>query len=52
VRALFADLPVRDLKVRSAVYLPTATRWACAVERVAPAALPWGGLIVVAGEKA
>ena len=52
VRALFAGLPVRALSLRSAVYLPNATRWSRAVERRLPSALPWGGVIVVAGEKA
>ena len=51
VRALFSGLPVRNLKLRSAIFLPSATRWDRGLERVTPSALPWGGLLVVAGEK-
>ena len=52
VRALFAGLPVRDLKLRSAIYLPAATPLARGLERGIPSALPWDGLLVVSGEKA
>ena len=51
VRALFSGLPVRNLKLRSAIFLPSATRWDRGLERVTPSALPWGGLLLVAGEK-
>lgn len=51
-RALFAGLPVRDLKLRSAVFLPSASRWARCVERILPGAMPWGGLLFVSGERA
>ena len=52
VRALFSGLPVRKLKLRSAIFLPSATRWARMMEQGAPAALPWGGLLLATGEKA
>lgn len=52
VRALFSGLPVRNLKLRSAVFLPSATRAARCLERVIPGALPWGGLLLATGEKA
>ena len=52
VRALFAGLPVRNLKLRSAIYLPSGTSWARALEQCIPSALPWGGLLLVTGEKA
>lgn len=52
VRALFTGLPVRNLRSRSAIFLPSATRWARRVEPRIPAALPWGGLLVLQGEKA
>ena len=52
VRALFDGLPVRNLKLRSAIFLPSATRWARGLEQVAPSVLPWGGLLLATGEKA
>lgn len=52
VRALFAGLPVRNLKLRSAIFLPSATRWARWLEQGVPSALPWGGLLLATGEKA
>ena len=52
VRALFAGLPVRKLTLRSAVFLPSATRTARCLERAIPGALPWGGLLLASGEKA
>lgn len=51
VRALFAGLPVRHLRLRSAVFLPSASRSARCLERILPAALPWGGLLLATGEK-
>ncbi|MBI3431132.1 MAG: class I SAM-dependent methyltransferase [Hydrogenophilales bacterium] len=52
VRVLFSGLPVRNLKLRSAVFLPSGTIWARLLEQGVPAVLPWGGLLVVQGEKA
>lgn len=52
VRALFSGLPVRKLKLRSAIFLPSATRTARCLERAIPGALPWGGLLLATGEKA
>lgn len=52
VRALFAGLPVRELKLRSAIFLPFATRWARLLEQGMPAGLPWGGMLMLHGEKA
>jgi SAM-dependent methyltransferase len=51
VRALFAGLPVRGLTVRSGIFLPSGTRWAALLERSLPDTLPWGGLLMVSGEK-
>jgi hypothetical protein len=45
-------LPVRNLKLRSAIFLPSATRAARGLEQAMPAALPWGGLLLATGEKA
>jgi SAM-dependent methyltransferase len=52
VRALFSGLPVRNPKLRSAIFLPSATRWAALIEQGVPAALPWGGMLLATGEKA
>jgi len=52
VRALFSGLPVQNLKLRSAIFLPSGTGWATWLDRGVPQVLPWGGLLLVAGEKA
>lgn len=52
VRALFSGLPVRNLKLRSAIFLPSATRAARCLEQAMPSVLPWGGLLLATGEKA
>jgi SAM-dependent methyltransferase len=51
VRAMFSGLPVRNLTLRSAIFLPSGTGWATRVEQEMPGALPWGGLLLAAGEK-
>ena len=51
VRALFSGLPVRNLKLRSVIFLPSGTGFATLLERGVPKVLPWGGLLIVAGEK-
>jgi SAM-dependent methyltransferase len=52
VRALFSGLPVRNLKICSAIFLPSATCRARWLEQGMPSALPWGGLLLASGEKA
>jgi SAM-dependent methyltransferase len=52
LRAFFAGLPVRNLKLCSAVFLPSGTKLARSLEKCTPAVLPWGGMLLVAGEKA
>jgi SAM-dependent methyltransferase len=52
VRALFSGLKVRKLTLRSAIFLPSATRWSRVFERGAPAVLPFGGLLLATGETA
>ncbi len=52
VRALFDHLPVRNLTLHSAIYLPSGTRLAQALELRIPGALPWGGLLLATGDKA
>lgn len=51
VLALFADLPVRNLRLRTAVFLPSGTVCAKRVERHVPGLLPWGSLLLASGEK-
>lgn len=51
LRALFAGLPVRDLVIRSAVFMPSATAPARLAEMLIPAALPLGSMLLVAGRK-
>ncbi len=51
VRALFSGLPVKNLKLRSAIYLSSGSGWATWVERGVPAVLPWGGMLLASGEK-
>lgn len=52
VCALFDGLPVRKLRLHSAIFLPSGTRWARALEPCVPSVLPWGGLLLATGEKA
>jgi len=51
VRSLFSGLPVRNLKLRSAIFLPSATPWSRGLEQGLPSGLPWGGLLLATGEK-
>ena len=48
---VFSGLAVRRLTVRSAIFLPGGDRMARTLERLLPHTLPWGGLVVVAGER-
>lgn len=49
--ALFKGLPATDLVLRSAVFLPGGDTVARAAEALLPARLPWGSLLVLAGNK-
>ncbi|MDP3419391.1 MAG: class I SAM-dependent methyltransferase [Thiobacillus sp.] len=51
VREMFAGLPVKNLKLRSVIFLPSGTGRAIWLEHGIPEALPWGGLLLMAGEK-
>lgn len=51
VRALFSGLPVQNLKLRSAIFLPSGSSSAIWLERGMPRMLPWGGILLVTGEK-
>lgn len=49
VAALLRNLPVRDVRVATAILLPNGGALAQMLERVAPGSLPWGGFIAVTG---
>jgi len=51
IRSLFAGLPVKNLRLRSAIFLPSATGCATRLEHTLPSVSPWGGLLLMAGEK-
>lgn len=51
IREFFSGLPVRNLKLRSAIFLPSGTKLAVRLEKCLPPVLPWGGLLLMAGEK-
>lgn len=46
-----AGLPVANLRTRSAVFVPSGSVLARLAERCVPAALPYGALLLVSGEK-
>ncbi len=52
VRALFAGLPVRNLRLHSAIFLPAAGPVARWLETRLPATLPFGALLLASGDKA
>lgn len=49
VRRLFAGLPVAQLRLRTAVFLPGGNRFAQLCERILPNQVPWGSFLVVSG---
>jgi SAM-dependent methyltransferase len=51
VRAMFSGLPVRNLTLRSAIFLPSGTGGARWVEQSMSKVLPWGGMLLMTGEK-
>ncbi len=44
-----AGLPVRDVRLRSAIVFPSGSVLARAADRMMPSGLPWGGLTVASG---
>ncbi len=52
VLGFFSGLPVRKLAVSSAIFLPSASRWAMRLEQILPSRLRYGGLLMLHGEKA
>lgn len=50
-RAGFKELPVENVRSRSAIYWPSGTYPARLVEKLLPGCLPWGGLTVLSGNK-
>ncbi len=51
IRAALATLPLTNIRVRSALFLPGASLLARACERTLPNRLPWGGFLVAAADK-
>lgn len=49
VAALMSGLPVRDLRVATAIFVPGGGPLAQRLESLVPAGLPWGGFIAVTG---
>ena len=47
----FKGLPVENVRLRSAIYLPSGRYSARLVEKLLPGCLPWGGLMVLSGNK-
>ena len=52
VGELFEGLPLAHIKLRSAVFLPGASRYAQRFERALPQRLPWGSFLVVSADVA
>ncbi|MDP3031233.1 MAG: class I SAM-dependent methyltransferase [Rhodocyclaceae bacterium] len=49
VAAMLGELPVEDITVASAIFVPWGGTLARAVESIAPNGLPWGSFIAVSG---
>nr|WP_011265175.1 class I SAM-dependent methyltransferase [Leptospirillum ferrooxidans]AAX38528.1 ORF213 [Leptospirillum ferrooxidans] len=47
----FASLPIRDLRMHSAVFLPSGSKWARTIENVLPNKVLSGALLIVSGER-
>jgi SAM-dependent methyltransferase len=52
IRSALKALPLANIQVRTALFLPGASPLACTCERVLPGKLPWGGFLVAAADKA
>ena len=44
-------LPISNSRLRSAIYLPWGSITARTIERLLPGSVPWGGLMVLSGDK-
>ncbi len=49
VRDFFSGLPVTNLSLSSAIFVPSGGSIAVIAERLLPSALPWGALLIAAG---
>ena len=52
VRMLLAGLPMRNLIVRAANFLPSGTSWTRLLDKACPPVAPWSELLVALGGKA
>ena len=50
VRAALAALPVNNVQVRTAIFLPSGSGFARTLEQVLPNRLPYGGFLAVSGD--
>jgi len=48
--AILGELPIGCVRFSSAIFLPSGTDFAQAVEHVLPNSLPWGALLVVSAD--
>lgn len=51
LRGSVKELSVTNIHLRSAVFMPSGSNTACLVEHLLPNFVPWGGFMVLAGEK-
>ncbi|MDP2433927.1 MAG: class I SAM-dependent methyltransferase [Pseudomonadota bacterium] len=51
IHAAMAALPLANIQISTALFLPGASPLARAVERALPNSLPWGGFLVAAADK-
>jgi len=51
LRGSVNGLPVANVRLRSAVFLPSGSSTARIAERVLPNFIPWGGFVLLSGEK-
>lgn len=49
LRHALAGLPARNIRIRTAIFVPSGSWVAVVAERVLPNALPWGGFLLVTG---
>lgn len=52
IRAAMAALPLANIRISTALFLPGASPLARAVEHCLPNSLPWGGFLVAVADKA
>ena len=51
LRCALAGLPVRNLRIRTAIFVPSRSWITVVADRVLPNMLPWGGFLLVTGDR-